>query len=138
VTVGAEEPFSGAWLRLTATEPHTCRIAAHPTAVKTGTCTPAIPARSPAIAEGDSLAYFTYRRLTSNNTETRRSELGAVGHGTNGHDLAARLNDQVRAWGSHRTTPPTITAHPPNTPLSELPSGLVIEKEHTRLVMRCE
>lgn len=63
-------------------------------------------------------------------------ELGAIGHGSTGDDLAARLNQQVRAWGTHRATPPTITAHPPHTPLDELPAGLVIEKEHPRLVIR--
>ena len=50
------------WLRLTATEPGTCRIAADREAIDSGLCTPAIPTRSPALVEGDSLAYFTYRR----------------------------------------------------------------------------
>jgi protein-L-isoaspartate(D-aspartate) O-methyltransferase len=62
VTVGGEESFDGIWLRLTATEPGTCRIAADRQAVDTGLCAPAIPARSPGVVEGDSLAYLTIRR----------------------------------------------------------------------------
>src|SRR5262249_39110457 len=56
VSVGAEEPFDGIWLRLTALEPRTCRIAAERAAVDAGRCTPAIRVRSPALVDGDSLA----------------------------------------------------------------------------------
>jgi hypothetical protein len=41
-TVGAGEPFDGVWLRMTGTEPDTCRIAAKPAAVESGLCTPAV------------------------------------------------------------------------------------------------
>jgi len=75
-TVGPYDPFDGVWLNLTATEPGTCRIAADRAAVDSGRCTPAIPSRSPALVEGDSLAYFTVRRLED--SADHRSELGAV------------------------------------------------------------
>jgi protein-L-isoaspartate(D-aspartate) O-methyltransferase len=110
-TVGPNESFDGVWLRLTATEPGTCRIAAQPAAVESGLCTPAIPARSPALVEGDSLAYLTLRRL-SDDGDRRRWELGATGHGPAGAHLAQRLNDQVRAWDTDRTARPTVTAYP--------------------------
>jgi protein-L-isoaspartate(D-aspartate) O-methyltransferase len=112
--LGPNQSFDGLWLRLTATEPGTCRIAAQPAAVESGLCTPAIPARSPALVEGDSLAYFTLRRLP-NDGDRRRWELGATGHGPTGARLAQRLGDQIRAWDTDRTATPTVTAYPAGT-----------------------
>ncbi|TDD79660.1 methyltransferase, FxLD system [Actinomadura rubrisoli] len=113
VTVGPNEPFDGVWLRLTATEPGTCRIAASTEAVETGLCMPAIAIRSPAIAENASLAYFAQRRLDDEDTG-RRWELGAIGHGPKGPELAERLADQIRAWSHNRTCHPLITIAPPS------------------------
>ncbi|WP_018504179.1 class I SAM-dependent methyltransferase [Parafrankia discariae] len=62
VEVGPYDPFDGIWLRLTATEPGCCRIAANPEAVGSALCTPAIAQRSPAIVDGDSLAYLSLAR----------------------------------------------------------------------------
>lgn len=135
-TVGANEPFDGVWLRLTGTEPGTCRIAAEPAAIDAGLCTPAIPSRSPALVEGANLAYFTLRRLDQDATE-RRWELGAIGHGPAGPQVADRLCEQIRAWDRDRTTQPLITAYPAGTPDEELPNGLVIDKRHIRLVVSC-
>lgn len=113
VTVGAEEPFDGIWLRLTATEPGTCRIAADRAAVEAGLCTPAIAIRSPALADGSSLAYLTLRRQEDS---ASRWELGAIGHGPAGPDLADRICTQIRAWDHDRTARPVITAYPAGTP----------------------
>ncbi|XVV05930.1 methyltransferase, FxLD system [Actinosynnema sp. CA-248983] len=111
VTVGDSEPFDGVWLRMTATEPATCRIAADQAAVDSGLCTLAIPSRSPALVEGDSLAYFTYRRVGPDQSGGARAELGAIGHGQAGDRLAQRLCDQIRAWGVNRTDEPVVIAH---------------------------
>ncbi|QUF06746.1 methyltransferase, FxLD system [Actinosynnema pretiosum subsp. pretiosum] len=111
VTVGGSEPFDGVWLRMTATEPATCRIAAGQAAVDSGLCTPAIPSRSPALAEGDSLAYFTYRRVYPDQSGGASAELGAIGHGQAGDRLAQKLCDQIRAWGVNRTDEPVVIAH---------------------------
>lgn len=134
-TVGPNDSFDGVWLRMTATEPGTCRIVADPTAVQTGLCTPAIPTRSPALVEGDSLAYFTVRRLEAPEGTERRSELGAIGHGPTGQQLADRLCEQIRAWEHDRTAQPAITAHPTGTLDAKLPSGQVIDKTAVRLVI---
>jgi protein-L-isoaspartate(D-aspartate) O-methyltransferase len=134
VTVGSTEPFDGVWLRMTGADPGTCRIAVEPAAVDSGLCTPAIPSRSPAIVEGDSLAYFTFRRLDQEAAE-RRSELGAVGHGPAGKQLAQRLRDQIRVWGDTRATVPVITAYPAGTPLNELDGSHLIEKRFSRLAV---
>lgn len=134
-TVGPYDSFDGVWLRMTAAEPGTCRIAADATAVQTGRCTPAIPIRSPALVESDSLAYFTVRRLGATEGARRRSELGAFGHGPAGRQLADRLCAQIRAWDHDRTARPVITAHPAGTPAEELPAGQVIDKTAVRLVI---
>lgn len=134
VTVGVGESFDGVWLRLTGTEPGTCRIAADPAAVDTGLCAPAIPSRSPALVEGGSLAYFTQRHRDEDGTG-RRWELGAIGHGPAGLDLAGRLCEQIRAWDRDRTAQPVITAYPAGTPDDRLPGGHVIDKPSARLVI---
>jgi protein-L-isoaspartate(D-aspartate) O-methyltransferase len=133
VTVGSTEPFDGVWLRMTGAEPGTCRIAVDRVAVDSGLATPAIPSRSPALVEGDSLAYFTFRRLEDD--AERRSELGAIGHGPAGAELAERLTDQIRTWGATRTTDPVIIAHPASTPDDQLKAAHVIDKRHSRLVL---
>jgi protein-L-isoaspartate(D-aspartate) O-methyltransferase len=133
VTVGAEEPFDGVWLRLTALESGTCRIAAERAAVDAGLCTPAVPVRSPALVERDSLAYFTLRRREEG--DTRVFELGAIGHGPNGPDLANRMCEQIHAWGLDRTARPSITAYPVDSPDDTAIGDSAIPKPHTRLVV---
>jgi protein-L-isoaspartate(D-aspartate) O-methyltransferase len=133
-TVGANEPFDGVWLRLTATEPGTCRIAADPAAVANGLCKPAIPSRSPALAEDRSLAYFALQRIADEG-EARRWELGAVGHGPAGKRLADRLCEQIMVWSLDRNAAPAITAHPAGTPDDQLPAGFIIDKHDIRLTI---
>jgi protein-L-isoaspartate(D-aspartate) O-methyltransferase len=134
VSVGAEEPFDGVWLLLTAMEPRTCRIAAERTAVDTGLCTPAIPARSPALVDDDSLAYFAVRR-TDGVGANRRSELGAIGHGPSGRDLAGRLCEAIGAWDLDRTARPIVTAHLAETRGERAADERSIRKPHIRLVV---
>lgn len=123
------------WLRLTATEPGTCRIAAEPAAVSSGLCTPAIGVRSPALAEGDSIAYFALNPLGGDGDE-RRWELGTISHGPGGPELAARLCEQIRAWDQARGTRPVITIHPAGSPDTALPSSAyAIPKFSTRLAL---
>lgn len=137
-TVSSGESFDGIWLRLTATEPGTCRIEATPEAVDSGLCAPAIPARSPAIVDvdgdGDSLAYFVLRRSAT--TVRRQWELGAVGHGPVGQGLADRLCDQIRAWSRNREHEPTITAYPGGSAINDQPGRIVIAKRNCSLTVQ--
>ncbi|MDX3224723.1 methyltransferase, FxLD system [Streptomyces sp. ME19-01-6] len=133
-TVVSNESFDGVWLRMTAAEPGTCRLKAAPTAVSSGLCTPAIAAQSPALVERDSLAYLTQRRLAE--TEPRW-ELGAIGHGPAGEDLAERLCKQIRTWNLARTSRPVITARLAGTPDNRLAEGQAIDKDAVRLVVSC-
>ncbi|MFL6127111.1 methyltransferase, FxLD system [Actinophytocola sp.] len=129
ITVGGSESFDGVWLRMTGTQPGTCRIAADKAAVTDDLCTPATPSRSPALVEHDSLAYLTYRRVDGG------AELGAIGHGPTGERLAQRLCDEIRAWGNARTTEPVITAYPADTPNDQIGADHVITKRWSRLVV---
>ena len=131
VTVGGNEPFDGVWLRLSTTEPGTCRIVMQPTAINSGRATPAIPKLNPALAERDSLAYFTFRRIPDTNG---LSELGAIGHGPDGQLLSDRITKHIHAWNQHRSATPTLVAFPAGTPDRQLPAAAsVINKRHTRL-----
>jgi len=133
VVISGTESFDGIWLRLTSTEPGTCRIAADPTAVGNRLCTPAIPSRTPALVDGNSLAYLALRKRDQG-TE-RQWELGAIGHGPTGPTLANRINQHIHTWNHNRTAQPHITAYPADTPDNQLPDTHTINKQHTRLVI---
>ncbi|GAA3027101.1 methyltransferase, FxLD system [Streptosporangium longisporum] len=132
VTVGGGESFDGIWLRLTGVEPGTCRLAADDTAIDSDLCFPAVASRSAALVEGNSLAYLSRRR--NENSSPGRWELGAVGHGPVGAELAARLSEQILAWNRDRDAEPIITVYPAGTPDDQV-DGLAIDKQHVRLVV---
>lgn len=135
-SVVANESTDPIWLRLTGTEPGTCRFAAEP-AAEAGLCNPAFAYRSPALVEGSSLAYLTLRGPDPDAAE-RRWELGAVGHGPAGANLAERLREHIRDWDHNRTAQPVISAYPAGTPDEQLTHGLVINKQFVRLVISFE
>ncbi|WP_433264704.1 methyltransferase, FxLD system [Actinosynnema sp. CS-041913] len=122
------------WPRLTGVEPGTCRFAATQAAVEARLCAPAFTYSSPALVQGDSLAYLTLRRPAPDATE-RRFELGATGHGPAGEHLAERLCAGIRAWDHDRTAQPVITAYPAGTPDKDLTDGQIIDKRFVRLVV---
>jgi protein-L-isoaspartate(D-aspartate) O-methyltransferase len=132
-TVHAEEPFDRIWLHLSAVDDGTVRIQADQKAVTSGLCTPAIPIRTPALAESNSLAYFTIRR--TNNTPGRW-QLGAIGHGPDGHHLASRIVDQINAWDRDRTADPDLFAYPTGMPTPDDMPGKLIAKPNIRLFLR--
>ncbi|MBP2353316.1 hypothetical protein JOF29_004426 [Kribbella aluminosa] len=123
------------WLRLGATEHGTCRFAAEPQAVEAGLCKPAFPVRTPGLAEAESLAYMTIRRLEPDSDGNPRHELGAVGHGPTGQELADRFCNHIRRWDEDRGARPQITMYPAGTPDSALAGGHRIEKSESRLVL---
>ncbi len=135
VTVGPYDSFDGIWLRITGRDSRICRISADRAAVNAGLCTPAIPTRSPALAEGDSLAYLAIRKV-----EEGRSELGAIGHGVHGRYLARQLSAEIESWNHDRNARPTVRAYLAATARS-MPSSdpamthQTIEKAASRLVV---
>ncbi len=122
------------WLRLTGTEPGTCRFAAGSAAVDSGLCSPAFAYRIPALVEDDSLAYLTLRGPEPDATE-RRWALGAIGHGPTGAQLAERMCEQIRAWDRDRADQPVITAYPAGAPIRDLACGQIMTKQFTRLMV---
>jgi len=133
VTVHGEEPFDRIWLHLSAAHDGTVRIQADQQAIRTGLCTPAIATRSPALIEGDSLAYFTIRR--SDDTPGRWY-LGAIGQGPLGQQLAARIIEQVNAWATDRTADPHLIAYPTGATAPTSVEGKLIVKPNIRLYLR--
>jgi len=129
ITVGGTESFDGIWLRMTATQPGTCRINADATAVAEDLCTPIIPSRSPALVDGASLAYLAYRRTDQG------AELGAISHGPAAAELAQRLCAEIQAWNQTRTAEPAITIHPTNTPEDQLDADRIITKRWCRMTL---
>lgn len=134
-SVVANEPFDHIWLWLTATEPGTCRLDAEDEAIEAGVCRPAFSYRTPAIVEGDSLAYLTKPRPVDGPDGGRRYELGATGHGPAATQLAERLVVQIRRFDHDRTAQPVITAHPTATPNENLPTSVTIDKHHVRMIL---
>ncbi|MGH3930130.1 MAG: methyltransferase, FxLD system [Pseudonocardiaceae bacterium] len=132
VTIAGDEPHDGVWLRLTVTDPRVCRINA-PGDTPPEVCDPVQAYRSPALIDGDSLAYLASRRREDG--DQARWELGAHGHGLAAAKLAEHLRDEVRAWSIERDQrKPKLIAYPAGTPDSDL-HGTVIDKTDSRLVL---
>jgi protein-L-isoaspartate(D-aspartate) O-methyltransferase len=131
-TVDANESLDRIWLHLTATHNGTVRIEADQKAVTAGLCTPAISSRSPALVDGNALAYFTIRRTDT----VGRWQLGAIGHGPTGRQLAGQIIEQVNNWDHDRATDPKLLAYPTATPIPSDLDGKAIVKPHVTLVLR--
>lgn len=131
ITVAADEPYDTIWLRLTATDPRTCRINAHPD-VSPEVCDPIQPFRTPALVDGESLAYLTSRRQETN--DDNRWELGVIGHGPTAAALTERLRGEIQAWSPKRDLRPIVTAYPAGTSDRKV-AGLVVDKTHSRITL---
>ncbi|GLW67166.1 hypothetical protein Arub01_54090 [Actinomadura rubrobrunea] len=123
--------IEGIWLRLSTIEPGTCQFSAGPSAVRGGRATPASPV-NPALVEGDSIAYLASRRVAAG---VSRWEIGAIGHGPRGVELAERIVEQIRLWAENRDAQPTVTLYPAGTPDEQMISGPTIDKRDSRMVL---
>jgi protein-L-isoaspartate(D-aspartate) O-methyltransferase len=90
---------------------------------------------TPALVSGGSLAY--YGRMHPVDKDGTAVEFRAYGHGPHGAELAERLAGHIQAWDrDHRTGPgPVLTVHPADTPADHLPSGYVLNKRHSTIVL---
>jgi protein-L-isoaspartate(D-aspartate) O-methyltransferase len=140
VTLPMGKPVTGLDLWLV-TGPDLCWVKAGEDALDRGLVAPmGLIARSgrvdaPALASGGSLAYCAGVRPVD---EDRTAfEFGAYGHGPAGAELAGRLAGHIRAWDrDHRTgSGPVLTVHPAGTPADGLPSGYVLNKRHSTIVL---
>jgi protein-L-isoaspartate(D-aspartate) O-methyltransferase len=134
VTVRTGSNFSGLDLWL-ARLPGFCLLSATQDAVDRGLVSPTWPMATPALVDGNSLAYRAKLRPVDAD-ETAR-ELGAYAHGPNAAEAADRFVEQIRAWDrDHRHGPgPRLSVHPADTPDADLATGLVIDRQHTRIVI---
>jgi protein-L-isoaspartate(D-aspartate) O-methyltransferase len=128
VTVHRAVPTHGVWLRLT-TDPRACWILST-ALLPTPDGGPGLRVRGPALVEGPSLAFLTFRPH-----DRGHLELGAVGFGPSGATLAQAIAHHIRAWDGARDVLPRLTAHPVGTPDHEVPAGTVIDKHYARLVV---
>ncbi|MFC0039526.1 methyltransferase, FxLD system [Actinomadura rayongensis] len=127
--IGGDVPFDGIWLRLSIADPGTCRIKAQRSAVDAERATPAIPGLSPAVAEGDSLAYLASRRAE----DGTGWQMGAIGHGPRGAELAGRLVRQIDLWHEDRAAQPSVALFPAGTPDDQRTGDVVINKRDSRM-----
>ncbi len=115
--------------------PGFCLLSATQDAIDRGLVSPTWHMDTPTLVEGCSLAYRAKLRPVDAD-ETMR-ELGAYAHGPKAAEAADRFAEQIRIWDrDHRHGPgPRLTVHPAHTPNAELPTGLVIDQRHTRIVI---
>ncbi|MGH3824340.1 MAG: methyltransferase, FxLD system [Pseudonocardiaceae bacterium] len=135
VTVRKGEMFGDLDLWL-ARLPDFCLLSAKQDVVDRGLVFPGWPLGTPALVNrGSSLAYRA--KLRPVNTDETVFEFGAYAHGPDAVEVADRLVEQIRIWDrDHRHGPgPRLTVHPADTPDTELPSGLVVDRRHTRIVI---
>jgi protein-L-isoaspartate(D-aspartate) O-methyltransferase len=98
--------------------------------VSSGLCTPVVKSRTLALAEGDSIAYLTSKRLQAPEPSFR---MGATGQGPNGASLAERLCHHIETWGADRAAKPSITIYPHSAPQT---TGVqVIRREHCQMTV---
>jgi protein-L-isoaspartate(D-aspartate) O-methyltransferase len=134
VTVAKGESFADQDLWLV-TLPDFCLLTAKQEAVDRGLVCPSWRMGTPALVEGDSLAYRS--KLRPIDDEQTIYEFGAYGHGPDGVKLAERLAEQIRIWDrDHRDgSGPRLTVHPASTPDADLQDGFVLDKRHTKIVI---
>ncbi|WP_369372336.1 methyltransferase, FxLD system [Promicromonospora sp. Populi] len=127
--VATTEPFDGMWLHTTALDDRVCRIEITQHAMDAGVQRPAIPVRTPALVDGDSLAYMVFDRT---DVAPGHARLGAVGYGNHATALASRLVDHIDTWGTRRDQLPTLTIT--RGPARD-GAGHAIVKENTQMVL---
>jgi protein-L-isoaspartate(D-aspartate) O-methyltransferase len=134
VLFGDMEPFDGLYLRLATHLPSFCLLTRARTESARGLADPSSPAGTPALVDGGSFAYHTFRETGPG---AGIFEFGAYAHGPDGAALAEQICAQTRDWDdNHRHGPAAqIAVYPAGTPDEELPPGRVLDKRHTRVTI---
>ncbi|MFI5795971.1 methyltransferase, FxLD system [Streptomyces sp. NPDC051677] len=136
VTVAGNESFETLQLYLATTLPGFCRLALE-RAKDTGIAAVPRGADAPAVLGDGSLAYLTHVLVNDADTsEERRSEFIAHAYGPDGTLLAEELAAAVRFWNLHVRGHgyPQLAVYPAGTNVREMSEGLVLDKQHSRLV----
>ncbi|WP_427921498.1 methyltransferase, FxLD system [Streptomyces sp. cg40] len=132
VTLAGDESSEHLDMWLTTALDNLPLLAATPAARERGLVASASPLGVPTLVDGDSFAYRTVRRTENPD----RFELGAIGHGAQGQKVAERLVEEIQVWdGEHRSDRARIEIHPMGAPDGQLPSGRVVDRPHTRVLI---
>jgi protein-L-isoaspartate(D-aspartate) O-methyltransferase len=134
VRFGAMEPFDGLYLWLATCLPGFALLTRQRTQVARGLVDPSSPRGTPALLDGRSFAYHTFRQV---DPETGTYEFGAYAHGPAAAVLAGQMCEHIRTWDrDQRHGPgPQVVVCPAGTPDADLPPGRVIEKRHARVTI---
>ncbi len=131
VTIGPGERFDGLHLWLALALPGFGRLTAQQEAVDRGIVAPAWPLGVPTAVAGGSFAYLGLRPVTP---DRQWVEFGAYAHGPDADTLAHRMIRHIQSW-DRTSLSARIQAHPAGTPDDHLPEGMVLDKQHTRVVI---
>jgi protein-L-isoaspartate(D-aspartate) O-methyltransferase len=134
VTIGKQESWADqdVWLL---TLPEFCLLTARQEAMDRGVVAPSWRLGTPALVNGDSIAYRA--KLRPVDEAGTIFEFGAYGHGPDATELAERLAEQICIWDrDYRHGPgPQLTVLPAGTRNEEIPEGFVLDKRHTKIVI---
>lgn len=131
VIAGKGGRFDGLYLWLAMFLPGYCHLMARQSAVDRGIVAHAWPVGVPAVVDGGSFAYLTFRRVEA---VTDIYEYGVYAHGPDAEKVADRMIGCIRDWDGNNTKA-CITVHPADTPNDQLPAGVVLNKRHTRVTV---
>lgn len=133
VTIVPTVSFADLDLWLTTTLPGSCLMTASQQAIDDGTVALSWPHGTPALADGPNLAYRAKPRPLDDPENLH--EFGAVAHGPDAANVARTMAERISAWDNAGRPSPHLTARPAGTADADLPSGCVLNKRHTRLVI---
>jgi len=133
VTIAPTTPFADLELWLAAALPGLCLITARQRAIDDGSVSLSWPHGTSALADGRNLAYRGKPRPLDGPEQLH--EFGVVAHGPDPAAVAQAMADQISAWDAAGRPAPRLTVFPAGTPDEDLPTGHVLDKRHTRLVI---
>ncbi|MGW7423560.1 methyltransferase, FxLD system [Streptomyces sp. NPDC054813] len=136
VTVAGNESFETLQLYLATTLPGFCRLGLDRDKDTGVAAVPRGDGAASVLGDG-SLAYLTHILVNDAGTsEERRSEFIAHAYGPDGTLLAEELAAAVRFWDLHVRGHgyPQLSVYPAGTNVRETSEGLVLDKQHSRLV----
>ncbi|TQN33240.1 protein-L-isoaspartate(D-aspartate) O-methyltransferase [Haloactinospora alba] len=135
-SVRADEPTDGQDLYLACQADGWALLTAQRGAIASGLLRPVVLSGTPALVDEDGTG-FAYRTLRRSPHDQDRWEFGATGHGPHAHQNAQAMVDLIEAWDRDRQEHPSprIDLVPASTPLEDVPTGRVVTKRHTRMVL---
>jgi len=133
VRFGGSEPFDGLFLWLATCLPGFALLTRQRSDSARELANPSSPAGTPALIEGGSFAYHTFRQVDA---AASAYEFGAYAHGPDAARLATQMAGQIQVWDrEHRRDDARIAVYPAGTPDGQLPPGRVLDRRHARITI---